>query len=547
MTLRYNMNQNKLQNISELIDYNFDKKKNGLALINLANSEERYTYTQFKDEVEKVAKILIGIGVKKTDRCAIFSFNCPKWVIVDLAIQKLGAVSVPLYWRSTPNEIEYIVNLVNPKVIFFGDMALARVFQSLKTKTQLHSVLFSEEKEKGTLNWSSFCSLKGIDNVERVSENDLARIVFTSGSTGAPKGVMLTHKNLIYEAFALSKGFKINPSDIFLSYLPLNHMFGLAGEVYTPILAGAEINFSNDPKAAIGYLSQVKPTIFLSVPFVLEKVCKNSLQKLSFLGLEEKLMQLTERRPPFAYNWLLNYVGKKIKQKFGGQIRCLIVGGAHLSRDVEIFFKHTNIPLYQGYGMTEAAPVIAVNTPGHSKIFSVGNPFDKIKISKDGEILVKGENVMSGYFKDETKTLEVLQHGWLHTGDLGKVDHYGHLFIYERKDDLIVLSTGKNINPLPIEEKLEELFGIFKAVVYGNKKPYLVAVLFVSGNINVDYEKKVVKHLQLINAYLPHYERVVKYKLLSAKDLEGSKSLKVSRKKIINEQREVLEQLYLQN
>jgi long-chain acyl-CoA synthetase len=536
--------KSKINNISELVKIDSDKRNNLLALQDLYNEKEHYTYEQLSNKIDEVAGILTKLGIKKGDRCSIFSYNCPKWVIADLAIQKIGAVCVPIYWRASRKDIKFIVEKVKPKLIFVGDSFLNKLL--LKSLNKLpQRVLFTEKSHGTVLGWPAFCKLPLSYLTRVIKGKDLAKIVFTSGSTGLPKGVMLNHASLIYEAQKLKEAFKVSEKDRFISYLPLNHMFGLTGEVYSALCGGAEIHFSHHPKETFSLLEKVKPTMMLTVPFILEKIFKKSLNKVAFLGVQNTFSTLNEREPGLIYRFFLHKIGASIYKKMGGRLRCLIVGGAHLGKDVETFFKHSHLPIYQGYGMTEAAPVIAVNSPEHNKLYSVGSLLDLVKISKDGEILVKGPNVMRGYYHDKKRTSSVLKRGWLHTGDLGHLDHYGHLYVEERKDDLIILSTGKNVNPLPLEEKTEELQEVFKSVIFGNHKPYVVGLFFVNGDVSSGLIKKISKEIEKINTHLPHYERIGNFKLLPGKELQQSKAMKISRKALILDNVEEIKKLYL--
>jgi long-chain acyl-CoA synthetase len=539
------------KNVSEIISSSLKQNPDKLALVDLINQSEKYTYRQLNQGVNSLARVLHSLGIRKGTHCSIFSFNCPKWIIADLAIQKIMGVCVPIYWKLSVKKVEHLLKTTKPKVIFVGDHYLYKIIQKCDSRyLPKHIIMFNGDslmlnKQVKVYSWKKFMSLPK-KNVTIVSRNNaLSRIVFTSGSTGLPKGVLLSHENILSNLEELKKVYNPTSKDSIVSYLPLNHMFGLVGEVYLPLYCGGVVYFAHNPQQAFHYLKKIKPTHLMTVPFVLEKLYKGVIKKVSLFGIDEQILNLTSRKPPWFTLNVIKFLGKMVSHRLGGNLKYIVSAGAHLSKEVELFFHYAGLPLYTAYGMTEASPVIACNVPGHHKLFSVGVPLDKIKISKKGVVAVKGKNITSGYFKDKIHTSKALHNGWLSTGDLGHVDKFGHLYILERSDDIIVLSKGENINPLLIEEKVEEeIAEVTKSIIYGNHKPSLVSLLFVSGKINSKVEEKIKDKIHLINTYLPHYERIINFKILSEKYVFTPGAMKISRKKLINQFKGELDKLY---
>ena len=457
--------------------------------------------------VRLLARGLRALGVQTGDRVAIVSENRPEWVIADLAIMAAGAVTVPAYTTYTVEDYRHVLANSNAKALILSTNALSqRVLPAADQLTYLTQIVSLEP-----LKSQSSAHVHGWDEVlaagaEAPDEIDalaaampidaVACLVYTSGTGGVPKGVMLSHRNMMANARGAKKVLQDDfgqGDEVFLSFLPLTHSYEHSVGMMFPLMVGAEIYFSS-PETLAGDLPVVRPTIMTCVPRLLETLQRRISQATERTGgYRLTLFRLALRLGAKRYenprslglverllNWIAErLVRTKVRQRFGGRLKAFVCGGAPLNRDIGLFFLSLGVSVLQGYGQTEASPVISVNLPRKIKVDTVGPPFDGVEVrtAPDGELLVRGPNVMLGYWNDPESTERAIRDGWLHTGDIGEIDADGYLKITDRKRDFIKNSGGEMISPARIEGFLTLQEGIGQAMAYGDRKPYVVALI----------------------------------------------------------------------
>jgi long-chain acyl-CoA synthetase len=431
------------------------------------NQWEHHTWQDVGDTVEMHGRGLMTLGMKKGDRICLISENRPEWVIFDLAILSIGAVTVPIYATSTLEQMTHIIEHCEAKMVIVSNATLLEQLRKHSPHSHVeHWVCFEKTLKPSkcmTPLWIAEHSSK-TDNfsfyqtVSLVTPQDLATIVYTSGTTGEPKGVMLSHENIVSNTIASAKMIPIQEDDISLSFLPLSHLFERMAGFFCFMYFGAKIYFAEDVHKVPENLLETHPTILISVPRVLEKVYNKVFEDVEGRGgIVRKLFahSLKTRNPLFKSIYSSVFF-QKIKDRMGGRLRFIVVGGAALNPTIGLFFERIGIPVLQGYGLTETSPVIAVNKLNNNRIGTVGYVLDnlEVKLSEEDEILVKGPSVMMGYYKNEKATQEAFtDDGFFKTGDIGEYKG-GFLKITDRKKELIVTSGGKKIAPQPIENEL---------------------------------------------------------------------------------------------
>ena len=465
------------------------------------------SWKQAAEQIEILARGLVAAGIKPGDRVLLVSENRPEWLIADVAIMAAGGVTVPAYTTNTVADHRHLLNNSGARLAIVSSRALAeRVIGAALTASHSCAVITIEPLN---LQQDPGISLKSWDQVmaegragdapirERVAaqlRTDTACLIYTSGTGGAPKGVMLSHGAILANCLGAHDviaeiGFG---DDVFLSFLPLSHAYEHTGGQFFPISIGAQIYYAESIEQLGANMTEVQPTIMTAVPRLYEMMRGRILTTLSRQGgLKAKLflkavalgskryetrLNLLDRLADAALDWL---VRRKVASRFGGRLKALVSGGAPLNYEVGLFFTALGVRILQGYGQTEAGPVISVNPVTAAKIDSVGKPLTgvEVRIAEDGEILVRGEGVMQGYWGDEEGTARAIQDGWLHTGDIGLLDAEGYLRITDRKRDIIVNSGGDNISPQRVEGFLALQPEIAQAMVYGDRRPHLVALL----------------------------------------------------------------------
>ncbi len=465
-----------------------------------------WSWRRVERESRAVAAWLAARGVAPGDRVMLVSENRPEWCIADLAIMRAGAVTVPAYTTNTAADHAYILNHAEAKAVICSTAELAaKVLEAVAEAPTVGACLFVEEtgvaapERVRTGSWKEVVAAAGaeppVDHTDRLSREDVACFIYTSGTSGHPKGVMLTHGNILADvrgAVRLLEQIGLE-DEVFLSFLPLSHAYEHTAGLFFPIVIGAQIYYAEGIEALAGNLLEARPTILTCVPRLFEVMRQRIERQLRRQGglklrLFEEAVRLGRKRyeqgrlgpAEAALDRLLDLlVRRKVAARFGGRMKALVSGGAPLNYEVGIFFLALGLPLLQGYGQTEASPVISCNPPGRCKIDTVGPPLDgvEVRLAEDGEILVRGPVVMKGYWKDETATARTIRDGWLHTGDVGDIDADGYLRITDRKKDIIVNSGGDNISPQKVEGVLALQPEIAQATVYGDRRPYLVALI----------------------------------------------------------------------
>ena len=582
----------------------FGLKKGGYAIQRkVDNLYKGISYKELKEETDAFAFGLSALGLKKNDCVSLISENRPEWVYSDFAMQMLGIINVPLYPSLTSDSIEYILNDSESKAIIVSTgFQLNKVQKVLKNCKHLKFIIILNDHDDITSSENLFTFRQIQENgksiqksnpnllsesSKEINENDVCTIIYTSGTTGEPKGVILTHKNIISNVNAALEIFPITKDDIFLSFLPLCHIFERMAGYYTALAAGCTIYYAESIEKVATNLLEAKPTLMTSVPRLFERIqsriIKNvesqsvTKQKIFYWALELGRQYFAAKKNGTVpvvlatkYKIAEKLVFKKIRARTGGKLRFFISGGAALSRELGEFFEAAGIQIVEGYGLTESSPVISANRPDDYKFGTVGKPLPgvEIKIASDGEILARGPNIMKGYFKKKKETEETIINGWLHTGDIGTFDSDGFLMITDRKKHLFKTSAGKYIAPTPIENIFLTSKYIDQFVLIGDKRMFLSALIvpdyealkeFADAHkIPYSNEKDLTSNDQIyklieedmskLQKKLANYERVRKFALLdkpfTIETGEITPSLKIKRKVVEEKYNYLIEQMY---
>jgi len=467
------------------------------------------SWRQVANQVSALAHNLRELGLKDGDRVVLVSENRPEWCIADLGIMAAGCVTVPTYTTNTERDHQHILDNSGAKAVIVSTAKLARTLMPAVMRSDAHIVISMESLRVGQQgdvavhDWDSLVQ-GGEAYIEEtkargdaMTRDDTACLIYTSGTGGAPRGVMQHHGAILHNAAGaaevLVNDFGIGDEEVFLSFLPLSHAYEHSGGQFLPIMVGAQIYYSEGLEKLVSNIEETRPTIMVVVPRLFEVI-------------RARMIKSVEKQGKLA-NWMLNQalrVGEKdyerrmgvldrpvdlildklfrpkIQKRFGGRMKALVSGGAPLNPEIGVFFHSIGLTLLQGYGQTEAGPVISCNRPSAGiKMDTVGPPLmnTEVKIADDGEILVRGELVMKGYWRNDAETARVLVDGWLHTGDIGHIDAQGRIVITDRKKDLIVNDKGDNVSPQRVEGMLTLQPEILQAMVYGDKRPHLVGLL----------------------------------------------------------------------
>jgi len=541
-------------------------KKPDAFLVRRAGVWTRVSTEEYASHVAAVAAWLKERGVARGDRVAILSESRYEWVVADMAILSIGAVSVPFYATLPAGQIVPLV----------ADSGAIGAFVSNREQ---RDKLATAEPGGTTLRWIYAFDEDGLpaplaggtrasaasSAATPIGPDDLATIIYTSGTTGTPKGVMLTHGNIAAEVQLSLQSMKIASDDLYLSFLPLSHVFERVSGFYTMFYAGATIAYAESFERLATNLREIHPTIILAVPRLYEKVLARARETAAGSGgftrsifewAYRVAMEWGERRnagrgiPPLlalqhAIAGALVY--KKIARGMGGRTRLRVSGGAPLNRDVGLFYLGAGLPIHEGYGLTETSSAISVNTFEMHRVGTVGPILNglEVRIAEDGEILVRGPVIMKGYWQKPEDTSAVLENGWFHTGDIGEIDADKCLRITDRKKDLLVTSGGKKVAPQPIEAALKSSPRIAEALVVGDGQKYIAALILPAPGAT---REEIAEDVERVNGSLAQFERIKRFELIpDDMTIENglmTPSLKLKRKAVIAHHRELVARLF---
>ena len=576
------MNLDNLNSLIELFSHQVDKQNKKDIFLHWLNSdnEKKYTWEETEKNILKLSKT-IKQNIKEGDRCLLVSENRPEWFISDLAIMLSGGVTVPAYTTYTEEDYKYLIEDCEPSlVIVSNNELLKKLINTVNEKEFIKKVITLDEINKVINNLNLFNKERYLDfntfiknfllEKEIIQNDNLKRtspacIIYTSGTGGDPKGVILSHGGILNNLVGACEIMKplIDTRPVFLTWLPLSHSYEHCVQ-FAQIAVGAKVFYAEKIEKLLENISEAKPTIMTAVPrFYQNLYNKININLKKQTGLKAKLIDVAIRlgrkkllNEEMSYfekltNLILEVlVRKKIKKQFGGNLKAFVSGGGALDKEIGEFLNSIGLPTLQGYGLTETSPVVSCNPIHKIKVETVGPPFkgNKVKIADDGEILVKGENVMLGYWNKKDETKEVIIDGWLHTGDIGEIDpNDGYLKITDRKKDIIVSAGGDNISPAKIENMITNEPEIDQCMVYGDKKNYLVA-LIVPNKDFLNEKEKINNVIEKINKKLTLLEKIKKIQLIDENfSIENglmTPTMKVKRKKVTEKYKNQLEKLY---
>ena len=552
---------NSCENLFDIFNYHFEKTPYKKVFFKKKKQWESSSFYESSKRINKIISFFNEKKIKKGDRIFLLSNNRVEWVEFDLAIMMVGGITVPSFVTNNRTDNEYIIKDSKPKFIILENESVYKKNENFLNKL-INKIIFIDS----TQNFMDYekIILKKSRKIKKikVSKNDISSIIYTSGTTGNPKGVVLTHKSIMHNLIGASElisDFNLK-NERFISFLPLSHSYERMAGLYFPILIGAEIYFCSSTDKLLTEIKEVKPTILSAVPRLYENIftkiksqvkksnfiISNLLMK-SFLNIETENKKINFIEKLLIMFFLRFILKRKVLGIFGNKIKVLISGGAALNPTVGFFFKKLGISLLQGYGQTEASPLISCNRKNNNNPNTVGRAVKNVnvKISNYGEILVSGDNLMLGYWKLKKLTNETIKNGWLHTGDLGKIDDEGRIIITGRKKELIVTSGGENISSQRIENMFLNFEEISHAIIFGDGKPFLIALIRVSDehkNVNL---KRLIENL---NKNLNTIEKIRKFILM---DIEPTyenglmtQTMKIKKEKVFLRYKNQIDSLY---
>jgi len=549
----------------------------------------------YASEVAQAGRALIALGFQPKQTACILGFNRPEWVIMDLAAMGAGGAPAGIYTTSSPAEVKYIVTHADAPIILCEDEEQWKKVEAERANmpSLKHVVMMKGApsiSDDMVLSWDEFMA-KGdsvdeqayLDRVEALEPDALATLIYTSGTTGPPKGVMLSHRNLSWTAGKAIDIVETSPNDCSLSYLPLSHIAEQMFTIHTPITTGSRIYFAESIDAVPENLKEVQPTVFFGVPRIWEKFHAGIQGKLKeATGIKAKLVDwamkvgLEANREPdgpkgLQYTLADKLIYSKLKPAIGmGNARVCVSGAAPIGREVLEFFASLDIVVLEVYGQSEDTGPTSFNLPDKYRFGTVGPALDgvTVKIADDEEILVKGPNVFLGYYKDQEATDATLIDGWLHSGDLGSFDEDGFLKITGRKKDIIITAGGKNITPKNIEAAIKNHDLIDEAVVVGDRRKYLTALVTIDADAGPEWAKKnsedpnalhesqklrasIQAHIDEMNKEFARVEQIKKFTILhrnlTIEDGELTPTLKVKRAKVHDHFADDIEKMYAED
>ena len=561
------------------------------------NTWVSFTWGQVAAEVARWQAALVNEGLVPGDRVAVMLKNSVEWVIFDQAALGLGLVTVPLYLDDRPENAVYILDHADAKLLLVeGRFQLKKLAEIAGSAHGLRRIVSLVPPESGLADWSSRFAVAqdwltagaGTPVPERhLSPDLLATLVYTSGTTGRPKGVMLTHENLLWNAYYSSQCADFGPHEVFLSFLPMSHTLERTGGYYLPMLLGSEVVYARSIAQLAQDLQAIRPTVLISVPRIYERVywrIQDSLEKKGALAKQVfdlavrvgwKRFEFSQGRAKWSPELLLwpvlqKKVAQTVTEKLGGRLKLAISGGAALTPEIARVFIGLGVPVFQGYGLTEASPVVCVNRPDSNVPASIGRPLPgvEVRIGENDELLTRSRCVMRGYWKDEAATRAVIDaEGWLHTGDQARVDADGHYTIIGRIKDIIVLNNGEKVSPTDMESAilLDPLFE--QAMVVGEGRPYLAALAVLNeehwrdfaASLGVDPDNPAALHdprvmkalLHRVARHLKHFPGYAQIRRLhpelrpwTVDDGLLTPTLKVKRNEVLDRYRAAVEAMY---
>ena len=573
------MNLNEFNNLIDLFFFQAKKQNPKSVFLEWLHPKNKikFTWSETSENIYKVAHVLKN-NLNEGDRCLLVSENRPEWLISDIAIMLSGGITVPAYTTYIEKDYKYLIEDCQPSVIILSNNEMySKLKNVIKEKKFIKKIITFEkiEIEDHNEKYEDFNSIikKNLREQDKIKQTNLKRtseacIIYTSGTGGNPKGVILSHGGILNNLEGACEILEpiIDKRPIFLTWLPLSHSYEHTVQ-FAQIAVGAKVYYAEKIEKLLDNISEAKPTIMTAVPrFYQNPYNKINMNMKKAKGLKAKLieaticlgkkellkekMNLLEKILNFVLNIL---VRKKVKKQFGGNLKAFVSGGGALDKDIGEFLNAIGLPTLQGYGLTETSPVVSCNPIHKIKVETVGPPFkgNQVKIAEDGEILVKGENVMLGYWNKKEDTEKVLKDGWLYTGDIGEIDSQdGYLKITDRKKDIIVSAGGDNISPAKIENQLSNSPAIDQCMVYGDGKNYLVALIVASKDFK-EQEGKIKEIVDEINKNLTLVEKIKKFQLIEENfSIENdllTPTMKVKRNKVILKYKNILENFYKKN
>ena len=570
------MNLNEFNSLIDLYFYQAKKQNPQSIFLEWLNpqNKKKFTWSETSSNIYKLAKI-IKENIADKERCLLVSENRPEWLISDIAVMLANGITVPAYTTYTENDYRYLIEDCQPSVIIVSNNEMHDKLKNIIEEKDFIKKVITFEKissrnyKNKYLNFNSIIESNLLES-DKIKNLNLKRtspacIIYTSGTGGSPKGVILSHGGILNNLEGACEILRplINKRPIFLTWLPLSHSYEHTVQ-FAQIAVGAKVFYAEKIEKLLDNISEAKPTIMTAVPrFYQNLYNKINMNMKKAKGLKAKLIKTTiylgkkillKQKMNFSeklMNFIVNVlVRKKVKKQFGGNLKAFVSGGGALDKEIGEFLNAIGLPTLQGYGLTETSPVVSCNPIHKIRVETVGPPFkgNQVKIAEDGEILVKGENVMLGYWNKREDTEKVLKDGWLHTGDIGEIDSKdGYLKITDRKKDIIVSAGGDNISPAKIENQLTNSPAIDQCMVYGDGKNYLVALIVP----NKDFEgqkEKINEIVGEINKNLTLLEKIKKFHLINESfSIENgllTPTMKVKRNKVIAKYKNILENFY---
>ena len=563
------------------------------------------TYEEFYDRVLLLARGLRKAGLKPGERVAIFSENRLGWAISDFGIQAAQGVTVPIYATNTGKQAAYVINHSEAKIVFVSTKVQYEKLLGIRDQIPGVELVISYERFMGDRTFPVYTQyqLSEVEvlisdedrariegDIDAIGPEDLITIIYTSGTTGVPKGVILTQRNLLINtAYGLQRLGPMPNPQTFLSFLPLSHVLERTAGYYGTLIMGNHLAFAEDSKMVMENMVEIKPNAMVSVPRLFEKIYSRIYENVHKaspfrrklfhraidIGRQYIQKKYITHEPlgflELQYRFYDKLIFSKVRERFGGKLQFFICGGAPLDKTINEFMWIIGLPVFNGYGLTETSPAVTISSFTDIRFDSVGKPLDEteIKLADDGELYVRGPQLMQGYYKNDEATRESIVDGWFKTGDIARIDDEGFVYIIDRKKELIVTAGGKNIAPQPIENELKLDKFISQAFVFGDRKPYLVALLTpnierlvdLGRDLGIDYidmEELVVhrkildvyrERVEMLNKTMPPYKTIKRFALIAREfTIEGGEltpTLKLKRKEIYNKYKDVIEELYM--